>query len=210
MIRTEYNLDNYEFPFVAYTPEKITGKLPIIVQLHGAGEVGLGGEELSKIEKYGFPQFFKTNEIECILVCPQCPPNSFWVAQLQKVHTFIDNLKNMFDIDENRIYLTGVSMGGYGTWYTAMAYPDTFAAIVPVCGGGMGWRAPVLKMPIWAFHGSKDCAVDVYETMHMIKRVREANNGNDVRMTIFDDVDHDSWIPAYTMDLLEWVLSKSK
>ena len=209
MIRKEYNDDRFEFPFIAYTPENVTGNLPIIIQLHGAGEVGLGGDELSKIEIYGFPQFFKTNEIPCILVLPQCPPDSFWVAQLQNVHTFIEKLKDEFDIDENRIYLTGVSMGGYGTWYTALAYPETFAAIVPVCGGGMGWRAPVLQMPIWAFHGSEDCAVDVHETMHMIHRVRQ-HSTNDVRMTIFDNVDHDSWIPAYTMELLEWLLSKSK
>lgn len=209
MIRTEHNDKKYEFPFVSYVPENASGKLPVIFQLHGAGEAGMGSDELYKVENYGFPQFFKTGEIPCILILPQCPTDSFWAAHIESLRSFIDSVRAEFDIDDNRIYLTGVSMGGFGTWFTALAFPELFAAIVPVCGGGMTWKAPVLQMPIWAFHGADDEVVDPRETMQMILKVRQTS-ANDVRMTIFDKTGHDSWIKAYTPELLEWLLSKSK
>ena len=210
MIRKEYNSDKFEFPFIAYTPENITGKLPIIIQLHGAGEVGLGNEDLYKVEIHGFSHLFKEEDSQCILVMPQCPPDSFWVAQLQNVHKFIENLKNEFDIDDNRIYLTGLSMGGYGTWYTSLAYPDTFAAIAPVCGGGMVWKAGVLNMPIWAFHGSEDPVVYPSESLNMINKIRQTRTDDDVKLTILDGVSHNAWEAAYQRELRDWLLSKSK
>ena len=209
MIRTEYNQNKFEFSFVAYTPEKATGKLPLVIQLHGAGERGFGNEDLYKVDIHGFSELLTKEDFECIVVMPQCPTNSFWVAELQKIHTFIGNLKNEFDIDENRIYLTGLSMGGYGTWYTSMAYPDTFAAIAPVCGGGMVWNAPILKMPIWAFHGSEDTVVYPSESLNMINKIRETRT-EDVKLTILDGVGHNAWDKAYQRELLEWLLSKSK
>ena len=210
MIRKEYNLDKFEFPFIAYIPENITGKLTIIIQLHGAGEVGLGNEDLYKVEIHGFANLFKEEDSQCILVMPQCPLDSFWVAQLQNIHTFIENLKNEFNIDENKIYLTGLSMGGYGTWYTSLAYPDTFAAIAPVCGGGMVWKAGVLNMPIWAFHGSEDPVVYPSESLNMINKIRQTRTDEDVKFTMLDGVGHDAWVAAYQRELRDWLLSKSK
>lgn len=209
MNRLVFDIDESELPFVAYVPDDTTKKLPVIVQLHGAGERGCGGDDLDAVEIYGFTKLFSEEEQECILILPQCPPDSFWVAEIQKLHTFISNLKNNFNIDEDRIYLTGLSMGGFGTWYTAMAYPDTFAAIAPVCGGGMMWNAGVLNMPIWAFHGSEDNTVLPSETLNMVRALRSCGK-TDVKFTIFDGVGHDSWVKAYNKELLDWLLSKRK
>ena len=111
-------------------------------------------------------------------------------------------------IDTNRIYLTGLSMGGYGTWFTAMARPDLFAAIAPVCGGGMAWNAGVLNMPVWVFHGAKDTTVSPTQSDEMVERLRAL--GKDVTYTRIEGVGHNAWDYAYNRELLAWLLSKKR
>lgn len=101
-------------------------------------------------------------------------------------------------------------MGGYGTWYTALRYPETFAAIAPVCAGGMVWKAGALHMPIWAFHGTEDTTVSASETINMINKIRDVGENEDVKMTLLDGVKHNAWDYAYTRQLVEWLLSKRK
>ena len=98
-------------------------------------------------------------------------------------------------------------MGGYGTWYTAMACPDRFAAIVPVCGGGMAWNAGVLKMPVWAFHGMDDDLVLPSNTIDMVNALKKA--GGNVKMSLFEDVGHGVWVNTYNDELINWMLDKS-
>ena len=117
-------------------------------------------------------------------------------------------LKEEYKVDEDRVYLTGLSMGGFGTWYTAMARPDLFAAIAPICGGGMAWNAGVLKMPVWAFHGVEDKTVSVTQSDEMVAGIKA--NGGDVIYTRMEGVGHNAWENAYNSRLMEWLLSKKR
>ena len=126
------------FSYITYIPENVSPNPAMILQLHGAGERGNGGEELDKVLVHGFANVVNDENLkDCILVMPQCPTGTFWVAKIESLKVFIDSLISAYSLDTNRIYLCGLSMGGFGTWYTAMAYPDLFAAIAPCCGGGI-------------------------------------------------------------------------
>lgn len=209
MKRIEHREKEYIFPFVEYSPSiKMDKKLPLIIQLHGAGERGKGETDLDKVDIHGFSKKIKYLEYDCIFIMPQCPSNSFWVAKTESVLEFINQIKKNYCIDEDRIYLTGLSMGGYGTWFISMAKPDLFAAIAPVCGGGMAWNAHSLKMPVWAFHGTDDPTVNVFHSDEMIKALN--NKNPNVKYTRLDGVAHNAWDYAYTEELIEWLLSKKK
>ena len=205
---SEHRNPKFNFPFLMYAPENTQEKLPLIIFLHGAGERGCGKDDIFKVAINGLPKFAAENDIPALLAAPQCPTESFWAAKVESVITFIDQLKQNFDIDENRIYLTGISMGGYGTWFTAMARPDLFAAIAPICGGGMAWNAGVLNMPVWAFHGADDPLVSVTQTDEMVNKLKEFDA--DVTYTRLDGVSHDVWNYVDYEKLTEWMLSKTK
>ena len=208
MKRVEHREEKWKFPFVEYSPKIKKSKLPIIIQLHGAGERGFGKDDLEKVDVHGFSKYLKNAEHDCIVVMPQCPIDTFWAARVESIVEFVEQLKKEFDIDEDRVYLTGLSMGGYGTWFTSMARPDLFAAIVPICGGGMSWNTNVLKMPIWAFHGAEDDVVSVTQTDEMISKLKETNS--DIAYTRIDGVGHNVWEYAYNKELIEWLLSKKR
>ena len=208
MNRIEHREPQWMFPFVEYSPEKSDKKLPLILQLHGAGERGVGGEDLCKVDIHGFSNMIKDDEFECIFIMPQCPLNSFWAAHVESILKFVDQLKEAYPIDEDRVYLTGLSMGGFGTWFTAMEKPSLFAAIAPVCGGGMAWNAGVLNMPVWAFHGAADTVVDPFHSDNMVEKLREL--GKDITYTRLDGVGHNAWTYAYNADLYRWLLSKTR
>lgn len=208
MIRTEHNEPKWIFPFVEYSPEIKGDKLPLIIQLHGAGERGAGREELGLVDVHGFSKVVKDKEYPCIFIMPQCPKDSFWAARVESIARFIEQLKAEFEVDEDRVYLTGLSMGGYGTWYTAMAHSKLFAAIVPVCGGGMAWNAGALTMPVWAFHGVDDTAVSVTQSDEMVEKLRSL--GRDVKYSRFEGVGHNVWNYAYNEELIAWLLSKKR
>lgn len=208
MQRIEHREGEWAFPFVSYEPKKIEGKLPLILQLHGAGERGEGGEDLSLVDVHGFSKMVSAGEYDCLFVMPQCPKESFWAARVESVLRFVDQLKKAYPIDESRIYLTGLSMGGYGTWYTAMARPFTFAAIAPICGGGMAWNARVLDMPVRVWHGVQDAAVDVKNSDEMVAALQKAQR--DVTYTRMEGVGHSVWTYAYNEELYHWLLSKKR
>ena len=208
MKRSEHREESWVFPFVKYEPEKPQGKLPLIIQLHGAGERGYGKDELSLVEFHGFSEVMKNGEYPCMLVMPQCAPETFWIAKIESLFDFIEQIKASYDIDEDRIYLTGLSMGGFGTWTAAMAKPDEFAAIAPVCGGGMVWNAGVLTMPVWVFHGTLDGAVKVQNSDDMVEKLQSL--GREVKYTRLEGVYHNVWDHAYNEELLNWLLSKKR
>lgn len=194
------------FPYIAYIPESLSDKPALLIQLHGAGERGNGTDELDKVLVHGFSKVVNDeNFTDCILVMPQCACDSFWVARIESIKKFIDLIIDEYDIDTDRVYLCGISMGGYGTWNTAMAYPEMFAAIAPCCGGGAAWGAHVLDMPVWAFHGLDDTAVLPHNTTDIIDKLQQTNPN--VRCTLYEGVGHNCWEKAFSEELLSWLLS---
>ncbi|MCQ2478072.1 MAG: dienelactone hydrolase family protein [Clostridia bacterium] len=190
------------FPYIAYIPDTVSENPSVIFHLHGAGERG-DGTNLDAVLKNGLPQIANDNNLkDTILIMPQCPQNSFWVAEIKSLKLFFEACIEKYSVNRDKVFLCGLSMGGYGTWYTAMAFPQMFRAIAVCCGGGMPWNASVLTMPIWAFHGKEDKTVKPSETYDMVEALLKCNA--DVKYTYFDGVGHNSWKYAFTQELLEW------
>jgi len=197
------------FPYIAYIPETLSDHPALLIQLHGAGERGSGGRDLDRVLIHGFAKIVNDDNLrDCILIMPQCPADTFWVARIESVKSFVDDMISRFSADTGRIYLCGLSMGGFGTWYTAMAYPRLFAAIAPCCGGGMAWNAAVLKMPVWAFHGLEDSTVSPRHTMEMVEALKPINPR--LKYDLYEGVGHNSWDRAFSEETLKWILSQKK
>lgn len=197
------------FPYIAYISDQVSSHPALLVQLHGAGERGNGGADLDKVLVHGFAKIVDdSNMKDCILVMPQCPAETFWVAKIESLKKFIDHIMVQYAIDPDRVYLCGLSMGGFGTWYLAMAYPDLFAAIAPCCGGGMAWNASTLKMPIWTFHGLADTVVSPNQTLEMVERLKKCNPN--LKYDLYEGVGHNSWDQAFSEETLNWLLSHKK
>lgn len=179
---------------------------PLVIFLHGAGE---RGSDLSLVAKHGPPKRVAEGEsFPFILVSPQCPENGWWPEQ--PVLELVDHLEAKYRVDRARLYLTGLSMGGYGTWHFASRAPQRFAAIAPVCGGGVPYLARSLAhTPVWAFHGAKDTVVPLEESSRLIEVVRKSGNES-ARLTVYPEAGHDSWTETYANpELYEWLLSHS-
>ena len=177
-------------------------KYPVIIFLHGAGTRG------TDIELLKGNSFFKmiNRDYPFMLIAPQCHKNT-WFDHMEDLKKLVSTLAEDEFVDEKRIYLMGNSMGGYGTWQLAMSIPEMFAAIVPICGGGMYWNAARLAdVPVWAFHGQRDKAVFVEESHKMVDAVN-AKGGN-AKITIYPELGHRSWDPTYSNpEVMEWLLS---
>jgi predicted peptidase len=167
-------------------------KFPLIIFLHGSGE---RGDDLAKVKVHGPPKIVDTDpNFPFIVVSPQAPEGERW--EIAKLDALLAEVRKTYRIDESRIYLTGLSMGGFGTWDWAIARPGLFAAIAPVCGRSDVSRAAALKdMSVWAFHGDNDPAVDMSGSFDMVAAVRKA--GGNPRLTIYPDTGHDSWTRTY-------------
>lgn len=181
---------------------------PLMVFLHGAGE---RGNNLEQLKLHGPPKLIaEGQDFEFIIVSPQCPADKWWVGMDSHIIALIDETMEKYRVDKDRVYLTGLSMGGYGTWNIAGNYPERFAAIVPICGGSRSLLASKLKgMPIWAFHGEKDNVVPVSESVQMVDAVNAA--GGQAKLTLYPEAGHDSWTQTYSNpELYTWLLSHKK
>jgi predicted peptidase len=179
---------------------------PLLVFLHGSGE---RGDDLDKVKIHGPPKLIaEGKQFPFIVASPQAPRRRWDPATL---NAFLDELVTKYRVDKDRIYLTGLSMGGAGTWSLAGAYPGRFAAIVPICGGGDPADAPRLKeIPVWVFHGAKDEAVPLSRSEEMVKALREAG-AKTVEFTVYPDAEHDSWTETYANPkLYEWLLNQRR
>jgi predicted peptidase len=134
---------------------------------------------------------------------------SQWGAELDALMLLLDEIVKSHNVDTSRVYLTGLSMGGYGTWQLAAIHPGKFAAIVPVCGGGNPQRVgPLKETPVWVFHGAKDEIVPLSESEKMVEALQAI--GGNVKLTVYPDADHDSWTETYeNPKLYEWLLRHS-
>jgi len=191
----------------SYDPES-SERWPLILFLHGAGE---RGDDIEKVKIHGIPMLAERDpSFPFIAVSPQCPKNVYWHQKQDGVMALLDEITANYNVDDKRIYLTGLSMGGYGTWNLACDYPDKFAAIAPICGGGDPYRAKLLaKTPVWAFHGAQDTIVLIEESERMIEQLQAC--GSDVRFTVYPEAKHNAWTETYeNPELYEWMLSHSR
>ena len=194
--------------YLLYVPENKSEKLPMIVFLHGAGE---RGDDFDKIAVHGVPKYVERGmDVPAIVIAPQCPQDFLWNRLTVEVKELIDFAIAEYGADPDRVSITGISMGGYGTWEMGMAYPGFFAALAPVCGGGISWNVGMIgKTPVWAFHGDADNVVPCNNSVEMCDTLK-AKGGN-VRLTLFHGVDHNSWEPAYeTTKLIDWLVAAKK
>ena len=177
-------------------------KHPILIFLHGAGTRGTSTDALREN-----PFFAKTDSLNLpfVIVAPLCSQNT-WFDLFEHLEALVKEIAKLPFADEKRIYLMGSSMGGYGTWQFAMSMPEYFAAIVPICGGGMYWNAGRLaNVPIWAFHGAKDGTVFPTESEKMVDAVNRA--GGNAKLTIYPEAGHDAWTPTYSNpEVFAWLL----
>ena len=178
---------------------------PLILFLHGAGETG---SDLEKVKIHGPPKIVESQpEFPFIVVSPQSPRRG-WNAEYLNV--LLDEILSSYRVDRDRVYLTGLSMGGSGTWDLASLYPERFAAIVPICGTGDPNTAEQLKdLPVWVFHGAKDTGVPLSRSKSMVEAFEKA--GGNVRFTVYPDAGHDSWTETYANpELYRWLLQQKR
>jgi len=179
---------------------------PFILFLHGAGE---RGDVLDSVKVHGPPKILdQEKDFPFIVVSPQCPAGEWWESY--KLNALMEELVEKYRIDRHRIYLTGLSMGGFGTWDFASRYPHWFAAIAPICGGGDERRVRRLKeMPVWTFHGMKDQVVPVESTLELVRALEKI--GGDITFTVYPEADHDSWSETYDNPALwDWFLEHER
>lgn len=181
---------------------------PLVVFLHGAGE---RGEDLEKLKVHGpLKLTAQDRKFPFIILAPQCPEDSWWNNEIDRVIDLLDQIESDYSVDKSCIYLTGISMGGYGTWGLAAKIPGRLAAIAPICGGGDPANAPLIKdIPMWVFHGDKDPTVPLEKSQEMVDAVRAA--GGSPKFTVYPGVGHDSWTATYESDeFWKWLLEQKK
>jgi predicted peptidase len=206
-----------EMQYLCYLPKDYDPKngqrWPLLLFLHGSGE---RGTNLQSVAIHGPLNLVKQGrEFPFIIVAPQCPEGQDWSNE--PLLALLDHITKKFAVDMNRVYLTGLSMGGYGTWRLAFAHPEKFAAIVPICGGGSlidvilegDNKAQTLKykdLPVWAFHGGKDHVVPPDESERLVKLLKKLGV-KEVKLTIYPDANHNSWTETYNNpEIYEWML----
>ena len=203
--------------YLLYLPKgyEVSGsqQWPLVLFLHGAGE---RGTELQKVAVHGPPKLAQAGQsFPFILASPQCPEGQVWDDSA--LIGLLDQLQSQYRVDPKRVYVTGLSMGGYGTWQLAVKYPQRFAAVAPVCGGGDRIRAllpaqqEALKtLGVWAFHGAKDNVVALSESERMVDAFKRAGV-KDIQLTVYPEANHDSWTETYANPkLYEWLLQHSR
>jgi len=205
------NIDGRELKYVVYVPTVYEkgNPIPAIVFLNGKGECGTDGWR--QVFHFGSAIMLDAKKWPFIVMFPQKQsPETQWEDEKTMVMEIIEKTRKEYSIDDSRIYLTGLSQGGHGTWAIAAMYPDLFAAIAPICGYGEKWMAEKLaKMPVWCFHGDADTTVPVERTLEMERWLKEV--GNTPKVTIYPGVGHNSWDKAYREEnLAAWFLEHHK
>ena len=190
-----------------YDPNRKEG-YPTILFLHGAGE---RGDSVQALTMWGPPKIAKEKGLPFIVISPQCPKGHWWTSMMFPLKGLLDYSINTYNIDTSRIYLTGLSMGGYGTFAFSLLYPDYFAAVAPMCGGGTPSMVNFTKNypPAWVFHGDSDKIVPIESSQIMVDALENA--GYDVKFTIYEGGDHFMFQKAYNESgLFDWFLEHKK
>lgn len=174
-------------------------KYPLVIFLHGAGE---RGNDIEKVKIHGIPKLVEEagsvlKGYEFIAISPQCPERSWWTAQDEEFDLLLESCIENLNADTSRIYLTGLSMGGYGTWHNALRHPHAFAAIAPICGGVESIEAleNLVHLPTWVFHGAMDSTVPLKQSADAVAQLN--NLGGNVKFTVYPELNHNSWTVTY-------------
>lgn len=198
--------------YVVYVPKGYSAEKPhpTILFLHGSGEQGTDGQKQATV---GLGNAIRKAEDKWnfIVVFPQKPPGRGGFTEHEKlILDILEKTKKEYKVDESRLYITGLSMGGMGTWTLTCKHPTMFAAAAPICGGGNPADAAKIKdLPIWNFHGDKDTAVPIKRSQDMIDAVKAA--GGNPKFTIYPGVGHNSWDKAYQEEKLhDWFLEHKR
>ncbi|MFO0936746.1 MAG: dienelactone hydrolase family protein [Gemmataceae bacterium] len=210
------NADGHESPYVVFVPHNYDGKkeVPVILFLHGSGETK--GDKSGKAPvEVGIGPAIKKREktFPFLVIIPQAEEPRGWGAKnenAKRALAMLEATTKEYKTDSKRITLSGLSMGGMGTWSLAVTYPEKWCAIVPVCGRGDVKQAEKIKdLPCWCFHGDKDASVNVSGSRDMIAAIKKA--GGNPKYTEYAGVGHNSWDKAYgTDELYTWLLKQSK
>lgn len=204
--------DGNESKYVLFVPHSYNGTkpYPVVLFLHGAGATGEDGRK----QVSGIAAAIRRDEksFPAIVIFPQSQKRT-WRAGSEdgkRAMAILDEVEKQYKVDNKRVYLTGLSMGGFGTWSLGLAYPDRWAALVPICGGGDPRQAAKIKaLPCWCFHGDEDPTVKVDLSRNMIKALKEA--GGDPKYTEYPGVGHNSWTKAYaSKELYEWLWAQQR
>jgi len=200
---------NIRMNYLTFLPDGYdpSSQYPLLVFLHGIGE---RGDDPEKVMTHGVPQILEQN-LPFIIICPQCPDGTIWSMESDGLDALLNEVLSRYAVDEKRLYLTGLSMGGYGTWDYALRYPKRFAALAPVCGGTLRLEdiGRIKHIPIWAFHGELDKRIPA-EGTRQLARAMEAVGGK-MKATYYPEVGHNAWVKAYsTPDLYKWLLQHER
>ncbi len=201
---------NFSLPYLVTRPEGCEGEaLPMIVFLHGAGE---RGDDRSRLDIHGIPRYFGRDEghmgQRVVTLSPQCPVGEIWSNFPSAVMELILDVAAREGVDMDRISITGISMGGFGTWSMISRYPDFFSAAAPICGGGVSWYI-CTKTPIRAFHGDADRDVPMVYSQLMVDAVNARGGKADLK--IYPNCGHNCWTVTYEQtDLIPWLAASRR
>jgi len=228
--RAYQDADRNKLQYRLLYPKKLDAKkaYPLVLFFHGAGE---RGDDNRKQLVHGMADFSSDKTMEkypCFVVAPQCPSGVQWVdtpwtadshemperptEPMRLSLELVEHLSSVLPIDKQRIYVTGLSMGGFGVWDAIQRHPDRFAAAVPICSGGdtrVEKVKPIASIPIWAFHGDKDSVVKTNRSRDMIAALKKS--GGSPKYTEYADTDHNSWTPTYcNSEMYEWLFAQRR
>jgi predicted peptidase len=196
--------------YLLYLPQEYsdaTGKFPLMLFLHGRGE---RGNDIQLVKRHGPPKLIdQGTQFPFIVLAPQCPDDvTTW--NTDALQALLSEIIATYNVDEDRIFVTGLSMGGRGTWELAVKLPHLFAAIVPICGDtDTAWAGRIAHIPVWVFHGTDDVVVPFDKSAQMVQALKDA--GSTVKFTVYQDTGHDSWTETYQNDkLYNWLLSHKR
>lgn len=200
---------NYELGYVLHKPANTKEKKPLIVFISGDGEKGT---DIEKVKINGPLKYLKMHQLDAYVLAPQCKENEKW--SIESIYELILKIQKENKIDADRIYVTGLSSGGWAAWNLALSYPDMFAAIVPISGFvdliELESTCKIANIPTRIYHGLLDDVVKVDYAVAIYKELKKCN-AKDVQLTIFDDAGHDSWTRVYdNPEIYNWMLKQMK
>lgn len=210
-VKAEYKQEvktSLQVSYILDYPKDAKTEVPLIVFLHGSGE---RGNDLELVKRNGPLQYKHLIKEQVAILAPQCPEGQWW--DTEEIYHLIKEIQKKYKIDANRIYLTGLSMGGWGAWKLANEHPELFSALAPVCAPSDRWMKATIHrykgLPIRIYHGGNDDVVSPMASIDMYQALKRENI--DTKLIIFPDDNHNSWDSTYSNpEFYEWILSKKK